>query len=75
RGWICTPIDAVLPQQVKKKETDGYVALQVGVGESKPKNVTKPLREHFRKAGVKPKREVGLRIGRASGSPCPDPSP
>ncbi|CAM9611822.1 unnamed protein product [Choristocarpus tenellus] len=44
--------------QVKKKETDGYVALQLGVGESKPKNVTKPLKEHFKKAGVKPKRKV-----------------
>ncbi|MFV0643145.1 MAG: 50S ribosomal protein L3 [Sphingomonadaceae bacterium] len=33
-------------------ERDGYVALQVGSGEAKQKNVAKPQREHFAKAEV-----------------------
>ena len=37
-------------------ERDGYVALQVGAGEAKQKNVNKPQREHFAKA------EVGLKM-------------
>ena len=37
-------------------ETDGYTAGQVGAGKAKPKNVTKPLRGHFAKAKVEPKR-------------------
>ncbi|MXO90646.1 50S ribosomal protein L3 [Pontixanthobacter aquaemixtae] len=39
-------------------EVDGYVALQVGSGEAKQKNVAKPQREHFAKAGVPMKRKV-----------------
>ena len=37
-------------------DRDGYVALQVGSGEAKQKNVNKPQREHFAKA------EVGLKM-------------
>ncbi len=37
--------------QVKTEETDGYVALQLGFGEKKEKNVTKPLAGHFAKSG------------------------
>jgi large subunit ribosomal protein L3 len=45
-------------------ETDGYEAVQVGIGRAKPKNVTKPQRGHFAKAGVEaPKRVVEFRIG------------
>lgn len=44
--------------QTKLPETDGYCALQLGVGESKVKNVNKPLLGHFNKAGVIPKRKV-----------------
>src|SRR6266700_3997173 len=36
-------------------DTDGYVALQLGVGAAKVKNVTKPQRGHFAKAKVEPK--------------------
>ena len=36
--------------------TDGYTAVQVGAGKAKPKNVTKPMRGHFAKARVEPKR-------------------
>ena len=39
-------------------ERDGYTALQLGVGTVKVKNLTKPVRGHFAKAGVEPKREL-----------------
>jgi large subunit ribosomal protein L3 len=43
---------------------DGYDALQLGIGQAKPKNVTKANRGHFAKAGVSaPKRVVEFRIG------------
>lgn len=37
--------------QIKKDETDGYKALQLGFGFKKEKNTNKPLKGHFRKAG------------------------
>lgn len=40
--------------QVKTKESDGYDSVQIGFGEVKEKNVSKPLKGHFAKAGVKP---------------------
>jgi large subunit ribosomal protein L3 len=43
---------------VRTQECDGYVALQVGSGEAKQKNVAKPQREHFAKAQVPLKRKV-----------------
>ncbi len=39
-------------------EKDGYTALQLGVGKAKVKNVTKPMRGHFAKAKVEPKRRL-----------------
>ena len=42
--------------QLKTVETDGYTAVQVGFGDIKPKHVTKPLKGHFKKADVAPKR-------------------
>ena len=39
--------------QNKTDETDGYNAVQIGFGDIKEKNVTKPLKGHFEKAGVK----------------------
>src|SRR6476646_3233079 len=39
----------------RTQETDGYIALQLGVGAAKVKNVTKPQRGHFAKAKVEPK--------------------
>ena len=45
-------------------ETDGYEALQLGIGRAKPKNVTEPERGHFAKAGVEaPRKVVEFRIG------------
>jgi large subunit ribosomal protein L3 len=40
---------------VRTKERDGYTALQLGAGRAKVKNVGKPERERFAKAGVEPK--------------------
>jgi large subunit ribosomal protein L3 len=37
--------------QVKTPEIDGYSALQIGFGKSKPKNVNKPQRGHLDKVG------------------------
>jgi len=39
--------------QNKTDETDGYNAVQIGFGDIKEKNVNKPLKGHFEKAGVK----------------------
>jgi large subunit ribosomal protein L3 len=44
--------------QIKRAETDGYNALQVGYGEIREKLVTKPLKGHFAKAGIPPKRQL-----------------
>lgn len=43
---------------VRTEDKDGYTAVQVGVGKAKVKNVTKPMRGHFAKAKVEPKRKV-----------------
>ncbi|WP_114520280.1 50S ribosomal protein L3 [Altererythrobacter sp. ZODW24] len=42
----------------RTQDRDGYIALQVGSGEAKQKNVNKPQREHFAKANVGLKRKV-----------------
>ena len=42
----------------KTAARDGYVALQIGVGKAKPKNVSKAMRGHFAKARVEPKRRL-----------------
>ncbi|HKR92772.1 50S ribosomal protein L3 [Novosphingobium sp.] len=43
---------------VRTEERDGYVAVQLGAGEAKQKNVAKPQREHFAKAEVPLKAQV-----------------
>ncbi|MCE2841979.1 MAG: 50S ribosomal protein L3 [Novosphingobium sp.] len=43
---------------VRTAETDGYVAVQLGAGSAKQKNVAKPQREHFAKAQVPLKAQV-----------------
>lgn len=42
----------------KSQERDGYVAVQLGYGAAKPKNVSQPERGHFAKAEVEPKRRL-----------------
>jgi len=42
--------------QKKTMENDGYEAVQIGFSEVKPKRVTKPVKGHFDKAKVTPKK-------------------
>lgn len=42
----------------RTQERDGYVALQLGASDAKVKNVSAPVRGHFAKANVAPKRKV-----------------
>src|SRR5437773_1872817 len=42
----------------RTKEQNGYVALQLGAGTRKAKNLTKATRGHFAVAKVEPKRKV-----------------
>ena len=44
--------------QVKTEETDGYTALQLGIGEAKTSRVKISTAGHYTKAGVKPKRKL-----------------
>jgi large subunit ribosomal protein L3 len=43
---------------VRTQEIHGYTALQLGVGARKAKNVSKPMRGHFAKAKVEPKKKL-----------------
>ena len=43
---------------VRTAERDGYTAVQLGVGKAKVKNVTKPMRGHYAKAKLEPKRKL-----------------
>lgn len=51
-------LDSCQVVQVKTEETNGYTALQLGVGEAKPNRVKITAAGHFNKAGVKPKRKL-----------------
>jgi len=42
--------------QVKTESKDGYEAVQIGFGKRKEKHTSKPLKGHFTKAGVDPRR-------------------
>lgn len=44
--------------QVRTQDTDGYGAVQIATGDIDPRKVSKPLRGHFEKAGVTPRRHV-----------------
>lgn len=44
--------------QVKTSDTDGYYAVQLGFGEKREKNTTKPMLGHFAGANTTPKRHV-----------------
>ena len=53
--------------QRKTKETDGYDAVQLGYEDVDEKRCNKPLRGHFKKAGIAPKRTLReLRVGENS---------
>ena len=44
--------------QIKTKETDGYDTVQLGFGEVKEHKVNKPVKGHFTKANVTPKKHL-----------------
>ena len=44
--------------QVRTSDADGYAAVQLAYGQIDPRKVTKPLKGHFEKAGVTPRRHV-----------------
>jgi large subunit ribosomal protein L3 len=44
--------------QKKTVENDGYAAVQLGFGDVSPKHVNKPMKGHFDKADVAPKRTL-----------------
>ena len=56
----CTVVEAgpCVVTQVKTEESDGYSAIQLGYGERKAKNTSKPLQGHFEKSKSTPKRKV-----------------
>ena len=56
-------LDEVRVVANRTAEKDGYVAVQMGIGTAKPKNVTKPQKGHFAKAGVEaPRKTVEFRV-------------
>ncbi len=51
-------VDGCQVVDVRTKDKHGYTAVQIGAGAAKPKNTSKPLRGHFAKAKVAPKRRL-----------------
>jgi len=51
-------MDGVQVTAVRTAERDGYTAVQLGAGKRKVKHTTKPMRGHFAKARVEPKRKL-----------------
>lgn len=60
RNIACTVIEAgpCVVTQVKTEDTDGYYSIQMGFGEAKVKNTTKPMMGHFDKAKTAPKSKL-----------------
>lgn len=60
RNIPCTVIQVgpCVVTQVKTIDTDKYNAVQLAFDEAKEKNVTKPMKGHFAKAGTTPKRKL-----------------
>ena len=57
-------VDNVRVVAQRTAEKDGYVAVQLGIGVAKPKNVSKANKGHFAKAGVEaPRKVVEFRVG------------
>lgn len=58
KNMACTVIQAgpCMVTQIRTKEKDGYEALQLAFDERSEKQTNKPLKGHFNKAGVSPKR-------------------
>lgn len=56
----CTIIEAgpCVVTHIKSEETDGYESIQLGYGDKKEKNTTKPQRGHFERAKTSPKAKL-----------------
>ena len=52
-------VDGLKVVAVKTTEKNGYTAVQLGTGAVKAKNVSKPMKGHFAKANVEPKKKLG----------------
>jgi large subunit ribosomal protein L3 len=54
KNVACTIVEAMPNKvvQIKDNDSDGYAAVQLSYGVAKEKNVTKPMKGHFDKAGV-----------------------
>jgi large subunit ribosomal protein L3 len=60
-NFIPVTVVAVAPNvvtQIRTLEKDGYEAVQIASGQIDPRKVTAPLKGHFEKAGVTPRRHV-----------------
>ena len=51
-------LDEVRVVAARNVETDGYSAVQLGIGKAKPKNVSKAQKGHFAKAKVEPAQKL-----------------
>ena len=51
-------VGANVVTQIRSIENDGYTAVQLATGQIDPRKVTKPLKGHFEKAGVTPRRHL-----------------
>jgi large subunit ribosomal protein L3 len=51
-------LDQVQVVAARTQEKDGYTAVQLGYGKAKVKNVSQPMRGHFAKAKVEPKKKL-----------------
>jgi len=51
-------VDQVQVVAIRTAEKDGYTAVQLGTGKAKVKNVTQPMRGHFAKSKLEPKRKL-----------------
>src|SRR6201991_876016 len=51
-------VDQLQVVAVRSEEKDKYTAVQLGYGKAKVKNVTQPMRGHFAKAKVEPKKKL-----------------
>ena len=51
-------VDGLEVVSIRTKEKDGYSAVQLGCGNVKAKNLSKPLKGHFAKANVEPKQKL-----------------
>ena len=51
-------VDTNVVTQIRTLENDGYEAVQLAFGEIPERKVTKPLKGHFERAGVSPRRHI-----------------